>query len=65
MKRAAPADLRKSLITAQDLAKAGVDFVVMPVLNEQDRVALLAQQVSRLAGLLSDSAPADEQESKQ
>lgn len=55
MNRASPAELRKSLITAQDLAKAGVDFVVMPVLNEQDRVALLGQQVSRLAGLLGDS----------
>ena len=46
--RANPADLRKSLAMAQAFAKGGIDFVPMPVINEEDKAAQVAELQRRL-----------------
>jgi len=48
MTRANPASLRRSLEMAHALAKAGVDFVCMPVADEADRVNLATQASDRM-----------------
>ena len=48
MNRAIPADLRKSLAIAQAFAKGGIDFVPMPVINEEDKAAQVAELQRRL-----------------
>ena len=48
MNRAIPADLRKSLLMAQAFAKGGIDFVPMPVINEEDKAAQVAELQRRL-----------------
>jgi hypothetical protein len=48
MKRASQNDLRASLKVACDLAKAGVGFVCIPVIDEADRRNLADQAVERM-----------------
>ena len=48
MNRANPADLRRALEYAQLLAKSGIDFIPVPVLNEKDREALISDVEQRL-----------------
>lgn len=51
MKRAHPTSLRTALEAAQALAKTGVLFVPVPVLNTDDHVALSNQMIERLSQL--------------
>lgn len=51
MNRANPADLRKALECAQLLIKSGIDFVPVPVLNTQDKEALISDVEQRLRSL--------------
>lgn len=53
MNRASPADLRKTLEAANTLTKAGIMFICMPVLDEQDGLQLVAQAAQRLDQLAS------------
>lgn len=59
MTRANPADLRKALEAANTLAKAGVMFICMPVLNEADGHQLVAQAAQRFEQLIAQSEKGD------
>lgn len=48
MNRASPAQLRKSLEVASAFAKAGINFVCMPVVDEADHANLSSQSQDRL-----------------
>ncbi|WP_182310685.1 DUF1382 family protein [Aeromonas media] len=48
MNRASPADLRKSLEMANCLAKEGILFIPMPVADNQEAEARLAEADARL-----------------
>jgi hypothetical protein len=48
MKRANPAQLRKSLEVANSLVKYGIRFVCMPVVDEADCLNLASQATERL-----------------
>lgn len=60
MNRASPSELRKSLVQAQAMAKAGILFVAVPVLNEMDH----AQLVNKVAGRLELIATEAEKEAQ-
>jgi hypothetical protein len=55
MNRARPVDLRKAMEVAQAYLKAGLWFVPMPVLNDQDFNDLVKQGDSRLTLLEQDT----------
>lgn len=55
MNRASPVDLRKAIEAAHTYVKAGLLFVPMPVLNEQDHAGLVAQADSRLETIIQES----------
>lgn len=61
MNRASPALLRQSLEVANTYAKAGIDFVCIPVLSESDRAKLINDGALRIEQLL-DRAEAEESE---
>ena len=46
MEKCSPLEMRKNLETVEQYKKAGIDFVVVPVLSENDKnkVLLLASQ---------------------
>lgn len=48
MTRANPAQLRKSLEIAQAMAKGGIRFICMPVVDEADGLNLAEQAAERL-----------------
>jgi len=48
MNRANPAELRKAIEAAQAFVKAGILFVPMPVIDQDDLVALQVQLLARL-----------------
>lgn len=58
MNRANPAQLRQALAMAQHLAKAGIRFVCMPVVDEADGMNLQDQAKQRLErmALIAESA---------
>mgnify|MGYP000039955746 CR=1 FL=1 len=55
MNRASPADLRKTLEAANTLTKAGIMFICMPVLDEQQRVVGMVTPSDLLAVLFQAS----------
>ena len=48
MNRASPVDLRIALEMAHSLAKAGVDFVTIPVLSNEDKAILVRDAYMRI-----------------
>ncbi|MES2871442.1 MAG: DUF1382 family protein [Pseudomonadota bacterium] len=54
MNRASPADLRKQIEAANLYTKAGILFVPMPVLNQDDYQALIQQADQRLGQLCEE-----------
>lgn len=52
MIRTNPAKLRQSLTIAQDMAKSGIMFVCMPVLDEADMQNLVDQAAQRFERLI-------------
>ncbi len=46
--RCSPLEMRKNLSTVYNFEKAGIDFVAMPVLNEEDKKVLTAELLARL-----------------
>jgi hypothetical protein len=57
MNRASPTDLRKAIEVAQTYTKAGLWFVPVPVLNNQDFNQLVRQSDARLTLLADDGDP--------
>ena len=60
MNRASPSELRKSLVAANALAKAGILFVAVPVLNDADHTELVNKVADRLEAMALE-AEKDEQ----
>lgn len=56
MNRASPVELRKALETARVFATAGFDFVCIPVVNNEDKAALLLDVMRRLEKLEKEAA---------
>ncbi|WP_027921550.1 DUF1382 family protein [Pseudomonas sp. URMO17WK12:I12] len=56
MNRASPVQLRKALEAADAMAKAGILFVAIPVLNPQDYFDLLFNLDARLERLEKEAA---------
>ncbi|WP_018609527.1 DUF1382 family protein [Uliginosibacterium gangwonense] len=54
MNRATPIEMRKALEAVEIMKRAGLRFVPMPVLNEQDHQALAAQVQERLNTILAE-----------
>lgn len=54
VKRANPAELRKALEMAQTMAKAGIMFVPMPVVNANDLKNLTDQSALKFNLMLAD-----------
>ena len=55
MERASPVELRKAIAMANALAEAGLSFVPVPVLDDADREALVAQAMARMDTLASEA----------
>lgn len=60
MTRASPSELRKSLVAAQAMVQAGILFVPMPVLNEQDHAELASQMQNRLETMAVEAEKDDQ-----
>ena len=54
MERASPVELRKAIAMANALIEAGLSFVPVPVLDDADREALVAQAMARMDTLASE-----------
>ena len=48
MNKCSPAETRKNLIAANELAKSGIDFVPMPALNDVHKKELIVQMINLL-----------------
>ena len=46
MNKANPVDLRKTLVLCDELVKAGINFVPMPILNHNDDLKGLVEQMN-------------------
>lgn len=53
MKRASPVELRKAMAAATAYTKAGILFVAVPVLDEDDQIELVESVDMRLGELIS------------
>lgn len=57
IERASPVEIRKALDVARELAQAGILFVPVPVLDQQDKAqmeALLQNQMARFEEAVSE-----------
>ena len=48
MKKCTPVELRKAIVMADTFAKAGIDFVPVPVLSVGDKADLVKEVLERL-----------------
>ena len=55
MTRASPVDLRNALEIAENLVKAGIDFVHVPVLSHKDKAILTRDVKMRLTQIENES----------
>ena len=55
MNRASPVDLRNALAVANILVKAGIDFVPVPVLSDEDKAILVRDVQMRLSQIENES----------
>lgn len=53
MNRASPVELRKAMAAATAYTKAGILFVAVPVLNEDDHIELIESVDARLDRIIS------------
>ena len=60
MNRAAPVDLRRALEIAHDLVKAGLDFIPVPVLSDEDKAILVRDVEMRLTQIQKEREVHDE-----
>ena len=63
MEQASAPDLRKAMVSATTMMKAGIDFVPMPVLSAGDKAGLMTQMGERFDKLISISEQ-DEKEAR-
>lgn len=56
MNRASPVELRKAINMAQAFVQGGIDFVAIPVLNDEDKARLVADLTRRLDAIEKESA---------
>ncbi len=61
MKRANVSDIRKALVMANDLARAGIEFVAVPVLSDADRAELIQRQVKAIGSFLGGNVEPQEE----
>ena len=54
MNRASPADIRKSLVIAHEIAKAGILFVPIPVTSREEFIALGKQAESKMSAIADE-----------
>jgi len=59
IERASPVQLRKALEMANHFVKAGINFVPVPVANEEEQRALLARAITKLNAMEQDAACAE------
>lgn len=55
MNRASPVELRKAIEAAQAFVKAGILFVPIPVMDEQDHADLQFKLHARMDKMMSDA----------
>ena len=55
MTRASPVDLRNALEIAENLVNAGIDFVPVPVLSDEDKAILVRDVQMRLSQIENES----------
>ncbi|MCV4285072.1 DUF1382 family protein [Pseudomonas capsici] len=55
MSRANPPALRSSLEAAHTYAKAGIDFICVPVLSESDKIDLVNKAAGRFEQLIQQA----------
>ena len=55
MNRASSVDLRNALAVVNTLVKAGIDFVPVPVLSDEDKAILVRDVQMRLAQIENES----------
>ena len=55
MNRASPVELRKAISMAQAFVQGGIDFVAIPVLNDEDKATLVADLTRRLDAIEKES----------
>ncbi|MFP2768079.1 hypothetical protein [Oceanisphaera sp. KMM 10153] len=60
VQRANPADLRNALSVAQTLANAGIDFVPVPVADNESKAHLVEMATASLAAIEIEAAAGDE-----
>lgn len=60
MIRASPSELRKSLEAARAMVQAGILFVPMPVLSQQDQAELANQMQNRLDTMAVEAKKVDQ-----
>ena len=61
MKEVHPSEVRKSLEIVQSLKTAGIDFVPIPVLDENDKSQLTARLMNRLETILETAENEEKQ----
>lgn len=59
IERASPIQLRKALELSNQFAKMGVNFVPMPVCNDEEQRALVAQAIDKLAEMEAQAETKD------
>ena len=55
MEKCSPVEMRKNLLIVDRLREAGIDFVAVPVINEDQKKQLLNQVHQNLLSLEEDS----------
>lgn len=60
--RASAPEMRESLLAVEALKQAGMRFVPIPVLNDEDRARLLAIMGQRLAAIEAEASKSDAKE---
>ena len=55
MNRASSVDIRKAILVANEFVKAGIDFVPVPVLSDDDKPIMVREVQKRLSQIENDS----------
>ncbi|ANF26002.1 DUF1382 family protein [Stutzerimonas stutzeri] len=64
MQRANPAELRKAMESANVMMRAGILFVAMPVLDEQDLATMRGESIKRLERIIEITESEEEPRTK-
>ena len=62
MEKCSPVEMRKNLLIVDELRKAGIDFVAVPVINEAQKDHLLNQAHQNLLAIEKDITPTQRSE---